>query len=66
MTPSDNSKQQSGTQAAMVRATRRALHEAKIHGETVPLWRDGQVVWVQPDEVEPPREEEERSQNTGP
>ena len=44
MTPSDNLKQQSGTQAAMVRATRRALHEAKIHGEAVPLWRDGQVV----------------------
>ena len=58
MTSSDNSKQQSGTQAAMVRATRRALHEAKIHGEAVPLWRDGQVVWVQPDAVELPREEE--------
>lgn len=50
-----------GTQAAMLRATRRALHEAKLRGESVPQWREGKVVWVQPDEVEvPPSPEEQR------
>ncbi|QNN23303.1 hypothetical protein HED60_13805 [Planctomycetales bacterium ZRK34] len=49
---SDKNQDMAGTQVAMVRATRRALNEAKLRGEPVPQWRDGKVVWVQPDEVE--------------
>jgi hypothetical protein len=51
---SDKNQDMAGTQAAMVRATRRALHEAKLRGEPVPQWRDGKVVWVQADDVEIP------------
>jgi hypothetical protein len=51
---SDKNQDMAGTQAAMVRATHRALQEAKLRGEPVPQWRDGKVVWVQPDEVEIP------------
>lgn len=36
----------------MVRATRKALAEAKLRGELVPQWREGRVVWVRPEEVE--------------
>jgi hypothetical protein len=50
--PSDKNLDMAGTQAAMIRATRRALHEARIHGELVPVWREGNVVWVHPDEIE--------------
>jgi hypothetical protein len=46
-----------GTQAAMVRASRKALHEAKLRGESVPQWRDGKVVWVDPDEVKLPQKQ---------
>ena len=49
-----------GTQAAMVRATRAALNEAKLRGERVPQWRDGKVVWVQPDEIELPTMQDDR------
>lgn len=49
---SDKNKDMAGTQAAMLRATRGALHEAKLRGQKIPQWRDGKVVWVQPDQVE--------------
>jgi len=52
---SEKNQDMAGTQAAMVRATRKALHEAKQHGEPVPLWRDGKVVWVPADDVELPK-----------
>jgi hypothetical protein len=41
-----------GTQATMIRATRSATLEAKRHGEPMPLWRDGRVVRVSPEEME--------------
>jgi len=53
---SGNDKDLAGTQAAMIRATRRALHEARIHGVPVAQWRDGKVVWVHPDEIKLPPE----------
>jgi len=56
MNRSDGDKDLAGTQAAMIRATRKALHEAKIHGLKVPQWRDGKVVWVDPDEIQLPPE----------
>ena len=65
MTPEDNAKQQCETQAARIRAPRRALDKAKMHRRAVPLWQDGQFVWVQPDEAELPREEEKRPKKTG-
>jgi hypothetical protein len=52
MNRSDKNQDMAGTQAAMLRATSKALHEAKLRGELVPQWRDGQVVWVRPEEVE--------------
>ena len=51
---SDKNKDMAGTQAAMLRGTRKALHEAELRGELVPQWRDGKVVWVRPEEVELP------------
>ncbi len=58
---SDKNRDMAGTQAAMLRATRKALHEAKLRGELVPQWRDGKVVWVDPDEVLVERAEDEGS-----
>jgi len=49
---SANNRDLAGTQAAMVRATRKALQEAKLRGQNVPQWRDGKVIWVQPDEID--------------
>ena len=57
---SDKDQDMAGTQAAMIRATRRALNEAKLRGELVPQWRDGKVVWVRPEEIElPPAPEDQ-------
>ncbi len=61
---SEKNQDMAGTQAAMVRATRKALHEAELHDELVPQWRDGKVVWVQPDEIELPPAEEDRPETT--
>ena len=51
---SDKNRDMAGTQAAMLRATRKAISEAKLHGELVPQWRDGKVVWVRPEDIELP------------
>ncbi len=57
---SDKNQDMAGTQAAMLRATRKAISEAKLRGELVPQWRDGKVVWVRPEEVElPPAPEDQ-------
>ena len=58
---SDKNKDMAGTQAAMLRATRKAISEAKLRGELVPQWRDGKVVWVRPEEVELPPEQEDQA-----
>ena len=55
---SEKNKDMAGTQAAMLRATRKALEEAKIRGELVPQWRDGKVVWIKPEEIELPKQED--------
>jgi hypothetical protein len=58
---SDKNKDMAGTQAAMLRATRKAISEAKLRGELVPQWRDGKVVWVRPEEVELPPEQQDQA-----
>ena len=58
---SDKNKDMAGTQAAMLRATRKAINEAKLRGELVPQWRDGKVVWVRPEEVALPPEPEDQA-----
>jgi len=55
---SEKNQDMAGTQAAMLRATRKAIQEAKLRGELVPQWRDGKVVWVRPEEVELPPSQE--------
>lgn len=57
---SEKNKDMAGTQAAMLRATRKAIQEARLRGELVPQWRDGKVVWVRPEEIElPPAQEDQ-------
>ena len=58
---SDKNSDMAGTQAAMFRATRKAINEAKLRGELVPQWRDGKVVWVRPEEVELPPEQDDQA-----
>jgi len=58
---SEKNKDMAGTQAAMLRATRKAISEAKLRGELVPQWRDGKVVWVRPEEVELPPERQDQA-----
>ena len=55
-----------GTQAAMIRATRRALLEARMRREPVPQWRDGKVVWVDPEEIELPAVPDDDKATNGP
>ena len=40
-----------GSRRAMIRAARRAAEVARLHGQPLVLWRDGQVVHVQPDDL---------------
>ena len=54
----EKNQDMAGTQAAMLRATRKAINEAKLRGELIPQWRDGKVVWVRPEEVELPPEKQ--------
>ena len=58
---SEKNQDMAGTQAAMLRATRKAISEAKLRGELVPQWRDGKVVWVRPEEVELPPEQQDQT-----
>lgn len=58
---SERNQDMAGTQAAMLRATRKAINEAKLRGELVPQWRDGKVVWVRPEDVELPPEDDDPS-----
>ena len=61
---SEKNQDMAGTQAAMLRATRKAISEAKLRGELVPQWRDGKVVWVRPEEIELPASQEDHSPGT--
>lgn len=47
----DKYSEMQGSQAAMIRAARRAAEQAKRHGPPLVLWRDGRVVRVMPDEL---------------
>lgn len=37
--------------SALRQAVRKALLEHKRAGNPVPVWRDGKVVWIPPDEI---------------
>jgi hypothetical protein len=37
--------------AAMEAAVREALARHKLAGNPVAIWRDGQVVWIQPEDI---------------
>ena len=58
-----------GADAAMLRAARRAYEEAKRYGHTIPVWRDGEVVELDPDvalaELDAAEEERARSREQG-
>jgi len=61
---SDENQDMAGTQAAMLRATRKAIQEARLRGELVPQWRDGHVVWIRPEEIELPADPDARATAT--
>ena len=61
---SEKNQDMAGTQAAMLRATRKAISEAKLRGELVPQWRDGKVVWVRPEDIELPAAHEDQATPT--
>ena len=37
--------------SALQRAVRRALGQHKLAGNPVAIWRDGQVVWIPPEDI---------------
>ncbi len=43
--------------AAMRRAVRRALRRHQTSGNPIAIWRDGGVVWIQPEDIPLEREE---------
>jgi len=58
---SDKNQDMAGTQAAMLRATRKAISEAKLRNELVPQWRDGTVVWVRAEEIDLPASQDDKA-----
>lgn len=46
-----------GMDRTLTRAVRQAVLQHKKMGNPVATWRDGKVVWIQPDEIEIPDEE---------
>jgi len=42
---------------ALAKAVRGAIRRHKLLGNPIAIWRDNQVVWLQPDEIEIPEEE---------
>jgi len=45
-----------GMDRALARAVREAVLQHKREGNPVAIWRDGKVVWINPDEIELPDE----------
>lgn len=43
--------------AAAQRAVREALRDHKQAGNPIAVWRDGQVVWIPPEEIKVPDED---------
>jgi hypothetical protein len=41
---------------ALAKAVREAIRRHKLLGNPIAIWRDNQVVWLQPDEIEVPDE----------
>jgi len=46
-----------GMDRALARAVRQALLEHKRAGNPVATWREGKVVWIEPEEIEVSEEE---------
>jgi hypothetical protein len=46
-----------GMDRALGRAVRQAVLQHKRAGNPVAIWREGKVVWVNPDEIELPDED---------
>jgi len=38
--------------AALANGVRAALRRHKLLGESIVVWRDGKVVWIQPEDIE--------------
>ena len=45
---------------ALQRAVRRALRQHKLAGNPVAIWRDGQVVWIPPEDIPVSDQDDER------
>lgn len=50
---------------AMEQAVRETVREHKLLGQPIVVWRDGQVVWVPPEEIEVAPEEPPHSAANG-
>ena len=49
----DQDSDMAGTQAAMIRAARRARELARQHNQPLVLWKDGRMVEIMPDDLPP-------------
>lgn len=54
-------KDREGMDRALARAVREALLQHKRAGNPVATWRDGKVVWIQPNDIEVSQEGENPS-----
>jgi hypothetical protein len=50
---SEENQDMAGSQAAMIRAARRARDLARQHNQPLALWKDGKVVKVMPEDLPP-------------
>lgn len=50
---SEQNRDMAGSQAALIRAARRARETARQNNQPLAFWRDGKVVKIYPDELPP-------------
>jgi len=51
LAPSERVHDEARILRALQRAVRRALRQHKLAGNPVAVWRDGQVVWIPPEDI---------------
>jgi hypothetical protein len=61
LTPAERAGDLDRIERALRAAVRDALLRHKRDGDPVAVWRDGRVVWIQPDDIPIPDEPAERS-----
>lgn len=50
--PNELMKDDAGVTAAIAKGVREAIRRHKLLGQSIVVWKDGKVVWIQPEDIE--------------